>query len=161
MHAPNPTDVVEFELALRRRARTSAARPGWSARLRARVFAHRMDVHVERCVPPGAGSTLAAHHHRLSTRRERTELARRLELALRDAVEGPDALRPRRPVHRTEVLRHRAAIEAIRARLEGPTAVRDRGVARLRLLLADRRGPLYASGRGSLNAALRGVLAAL
>jgi hypothetical protein len=36
-----------------------------------------------------------------------------------------------------------------------------RGMARLRILLADGRGPLYRSGAGSLNAALKGALAAL
>jgi hypothetical protein len=34
-------------------------------------------------------------------------------------------------------------------------------MARLRILLSDGRGPLYWPGRGTLNAALRGVLATL
>jgi hypothetical protein len=45
--------------------------------------------------------------------------------------------------------------------LHSPRPVRARGVARLRLLLSDGTGPLYRSGRGSLAAELRGVLAAL
>jgi hypothetical protein len=34
-------------------------------------------------------------------------------------------------------------------------------MVRLQMLLSDSRGPLYRSGRGSLAAELRGVLAAL
>jgi hypothetical protein len=102
-----------------------------------------------------------AHYHRLTSRRERTDLARSLALAVRDAVEGPDALRPRTPVLRSAVLEQQDLIEDIRRRLASPEPVRARGTARLRLLLADGRGPLYRSGAGSLNAALRGVLAAL
>jgi hypothetical protein len=43
----------------------------------------------------------------------------------------------------------------------GPPAVRARGMARLRILLTDGRGPMYRNDRGSLAAELRGVLAAL
>jgi len=43
----------------------------------------------------------------------------------------------------------------------GGFPVRARGMARLRILLSDGRGPLYRTGRGTLGAALRGVLAAL
>jgi len=46
-------------------------------------------------------------------------------------------------------------------RLHAPVPVRARGIARLRMLLSDGTGPLYRPGRGSLGAALLGVLAAL
>lgn len=136
-------------------------RPGWSTRLRARLLAHRLDRRIDSDAHVRPGGLLAAHQYRLSTRRERTDLARSLSLVVRDAVEGPDVLNPRVAVRTPEVLRHREVIEDVRRRLAGPAPVRVRGMARLRLLLADGRGPLYRQNAGSLNAALRGVLAAL
>ncbi|MCP9275138.1 hypothetical protein [Mycolicibacterium arenosum] len=136
-------------------------RPGWSTRLRARLLARRLDRRIDADADVRPGSVLAAHRYRLSTRRERTDLARSLTLVVRDAVEGPDVLNPRVAVRTPEVLRHRELIEDVRRRLAGPAPVRVRGMARLRLLLADGRGPLYRQNAGSLSAALRGVLAAL
>jgi hypothetical protein len=52
-------------------------------------------------------------------------------------------------------------VQAILSRLEEPQRVRVRGMARLRMLVADGSGPPYRSGAGSLNAALKGALAAL
>ena len=52
-------------------------------------------------------------------------------------------------------------IDDITLLLHSPREVRARGMVRLRMLLSDSRGPLYRSGRGSLAAELRGVLAAL
>ncbi len=52
-------------------------------------------------------------------------------------------------------------IDDITLLLHSPRPVRARGMARLRMLLSDGRGPMYRNGRGSLAAELRGVLAAL
>jgi hypothetical protein len=155
------TDLVGFEMAVRPPPREAGAAPGWRARLSARLFAARYDRAVETGVSPEPGSALAVHFTRLSAARERDELARALRLVLRDAAEGPDALRPRIPVRIQPVRRASDVITAILSRLDEPQRVRARGMARLRMLLADGRGPLYRSGSGSLDAALRGVLAAL
>lgn len=154
------TELVGFELNALERPRAQV-KPGWSARARARLLAHRMDRHVDAGTHVQPGSALAAHHHRLTTRRERADVARRLHLLLRDAVEGPDVLIPRVPVRTPEVLRFRGVIEDVGSHLGSFHPVRARGMARLRMLLADGRGPLYRTNAGSLNAALRGVLAAL
>jgi hypothetical protein len=153
-------DLVGFELTVVERPREHP-RPGWSSRLRARVSARRLDRRVDEGVHALPGSALAAHYHRLTTPRERADVARALKWVLRDAVEGPDLLIPRVPVRTPEVLRNRDVIEDIRMRLIARRPVRARGVARLRLLIADGRGPLYRPNSGSLTAALRGVLAAL
>ena len=134
--------------------------PRWDARLRARLLAARYDRHIDSGVSALPGSPLHAHRLRLVGDRERTDVARALRLVLRDAAEGPAVLNPRVPVRTPAVLRHAADIEALRRRvLSGP--VHARGMARLRMLLADGRGPLYRTGAGSLNAALRGASAAL
>jgi hypothetical protein len=135
--------------------------PGWSARLSARFQAHRLDRLIDEGAPVRPGSALAAHRARLSTARERTDLATGLRLVLRDAAEGPATLNPRVPVRTPEVLQLQHLIQDLRARLLSGSPVRVRGMARLRLLLGDGRGPLYRTGAGSLHAALRGVLAAL
>jgi hypothetical protein len=67
----------------------------------------------------------------------------------------------RTPVQADAVRLCAEVISAVCNRLEDPFPVRARGVARLRILLSDGRGPLYRTGRGTLGAALRGVLAAL
>src|SRR5690349_3118747 len=85
----------------------AATEPGAIARFRARLLAPRLDGQIEAGAPADPGPTLAAHYHRLHSRRERLDLARSLALALRDAVEGPDALRPRTPVLRSAVLEQR------------------------------------------------------
>jgi len=155
------TDLVGLEMAVRPQSQEAGAAPGWRARLSARVFAARYDRAVDAGAGPEPGSALAVHFTRLSAVRERDELARALRLVLRDAAERPDALRPRIPVRAEPVRRASDVITSILSRLEEPQRVRARGMARLRMLLADGRGPLYRSRSGSLNAALRGVRAAL
>lgn len=153
-------ELVGFELTVAEQPREHA-RAHWSARLRARLAARRLDRRVDEGAHALPDSALAAHYHRLTTRRERAEVARALKLVLRDAVEGPDLLMPRVAVRTPDVLRNGDEIEDIRRRLLASGPVRPRGVARLRMLVADRRSPLYRTSAGSLAAALRGVLAAL
>lgn len=155
------TELVGFELTVLDVPRAASVQPRWNARMRARLLAHRLDRRVDQGVRPLPGSLLAAHHHRLSTTVERADLARGLALVLRDAAEGPAVLNPRVPVRTPEVLRCADVIEELRTRLTSSGPVRTRGMARLRILLTDGRGPLYRKGDGSLRAALRGVLAAL
>lgn len=153
-------ELVGFEVAALERPCEERI-PGWMTRVRARLIARRLDARVDAGLHALPGSVLAAHRHRLSTRRERADLARCTKLVVRDAAEGPDSLRPRRPVNRTEVLRNSALFDDVRGLLLTERPVNVRGVARLRLLIADSRGPLYRTDAGSLTAALRGVLAAL
>lgn len=155
------TDLVGLGLTARPQAGSADAAPGWRARVSARFFAARYDREVDAGVSAEPGSALAVHLTRLSAVRERDELARALRVAFRDAVEGADALRPRVPVRTQPVLGASDIIAAILSRLDAPGQVRVRGIARLRMLLSDGRGPLYRTGSGSLNAALRGVHAAL
>lgn len=133
----------------------------WTARLRARVFAGRYDRQIENGVSPVPGSPLAEHAARITSARERDDLARTLRLVVRDAEKPPRCRTVRMPVHPAGVRRGADEIEAICDRLGAPFPVHARGMARLRIVLADGRGPLYRSGPGTLTAALRGVLAAL
>jgi hypothetical protein len=163
MKTPHPTwsDLVGFELNMLSRPPLTRREPGWQASLAARLFAARYDRDVDAGTSPEPGSALAAHIERLSAPRARDELAHALRLVLRDATEDPDALGPRVPVRRDAVRQAAGIVQAILRRLEESQRVRVRGMARLRMLLADGRGPLYRSGAGSLDAALKGVLAAL
>jgi hypothetical protein len=106
------------------------------------------------------GSALGLHGVRLTSARERNELACRLRVAVYEAEAGGH-FTMHVPVQADAVRLCAEVIGAVCNRLEGPFPVRARGMARLRILLSDGRGPLYRSGRGTLGAALRGVLAAL
>jgi hypothetical protein len=140
----------------------SSARMPWSARLSARVFAHRYDRQIEDCVPVVPGSALAAHTARLTSRREREELARALRAVFQAGKEPRGgSLSFRMPLQHALIAAAEGIVDDVTMRLHAPLPVRARGVARLRLLLSDGRGPLYNRGCGSVAAELRGVLAAL
>lgn len=152
-------DVLAALPVASRDPRQPDAPPPWSVRLRARLSAARYDRQIEDGVSPAAGSPLALHVARLISPRERDDLAHALRLVVHDADRGQ--LTVRAPVQSAAVHRGEAVIEAVRERLTDPFPVRARGMARLRILLSDGRGPLYRPGMGTLTAALRGVLAAL
>ena len=133
--------------------------PSWSVRLCARLFAARYDRQIEDGVSPTPRSPLAVHATRLISPRERNDLARALRLATHDADGGHFSMRA--PVRCDAVRGSADVIVAVCERLDDPFPVRIRGMARLRILLSDGRGPLYRSGQGTLSAAMRGVLAAL
>jgi hypothetical protein len=105
------------------------------------MHAHRLDRLVDSAIVSPADD-LAAHRNRLTSRTERAALSEALR---RHARPGPAAIEE--------------LVDEVTRRLLAPGPVRARGTARLRLLLHDRHGPLH--GHGSLNAALRGVLATL
>jgi hypothetical protein len=134
----------------------------WRNRLAARVYAGRYDRRLEDCVPVRPGSALAVHATRITAAREREELARALRSALqqgrRQAPRG--VITTALPVNRA-ITTTADVLDAVTLRLHAPLPVHPRGMARLRLLLSDGGGPLYWTGRGSLAAELRGVLAAL
>jgi hypothetical protein len=135
--------------------------PSWRSRVIALRFAARLDRAVDRCEPVPPGSALAVHVERLTSTAERKLLADTLRSVLRATDHVPPGLSTIVPVHRGRVGAAADLVDEIRMLLDAPLPVRSRGVARLRLLLADGAGPLYATGRGSLSAELRGVLAAL
>jgi hypothetical protein len=154
--APNPGPVGD-ELG----AGFPVVAPSVMARLRARVFSYRYDCELEAGVDPEPGSALQVHGERLSSDAERADLADALRLVLHDAEVGTSLRQCRVPVRGDAVRRAADVIESVIDRLESPLPPRVRGIARLRILLADGRGPLYRSDRGSVAAAMRGVLAAL
>lgn len=133
----------------------------FTARLRARLFAGRLDREVEMGLVPLPGSSLAVHTARLTSVEEREALARTLRQALADVRDNRRAFSARVPVNPERLAGCRGVIDDITLLLHSPRPVRARGMARLRLLLSDGTGPLYRAGRGSLAAELRGVLAAL
>jgi hypothetical protein len=152
-------DVLATLPVAGRDPRHTDAPPPWSVRLRARLSAARYDRQIEDGVSPAPGSPLALHVARLISSRERDDLARALRLVVHDADRG--RLTVRAPVHSAAVRRGEDVIDAVYERLTDSFPVRARGMARLRVLLSDGRGPLYRPGKGTLTAALRGVLAAL
>jgi hypothetical protein len=130
-------------------------------RLRARLFAGRYDRQIEDGVDPVPGSPLAVHGARLTSARERDDMADALRLIVRDADTTGPRLGSRVPVHTAAVHHAADVIDELCDRLADPFPVRARGMARLRIVLSDGCGPLYRSGAGTLTAALHGVLAAL
>lgn len=130
-----------------------------AARLRARLFAGRLDHEIEDGILPLPGSSLAVHMARLTSVEEREALARTLRQAVTELHR--ERFSARVPVHAERLAGCRDVIDDITLRLHAPRPVRARGMARLRMLLSDGSGPLYRAGRGSLAAELRGVLAAL
>ena len=135
--------------------------PTLVTRLQARFLAGRLDRDLEAGILAEPGSALALHMVRVTSVEERQALAR----SLRHAISGPcDTSRvvPMRvPVHPQRIAACHDVIDDITLLLHSPRPVRARGMARLRMLLSDGRGPLYRNGCGSLAAELRGVLAAL
>ncbi|WP_237568119.1 hypothetical protein [Mycolicibacterium lacusdiani] len=154
--APNPAPVADG-IGMR----SSVVAPSVLARLRAHVFSYRYDCELEAGVDPEPGSALQVHGARLSSDTERADLAHALRVVLYDAETGTSLRHGRVPIRSDAVRRAADLIEGVIDRLESPSPARVRGVARLRILLADGQGPLYRSDRGSVTAAMRGVLAAL
>lgn len=136
-------------------------RPSLATRLRARLFASKLDREVETGAVVVAGTPLAVHVARLTSVKERHSLAR----TLRRAVDAAESTRPGVsspfPIHSGQIAACRPEIEHITLLLHSPRPVHPRGIARLRTLLTDGTGPLYDGGSRNLAAELRAVLAAL
>lgn len=127
------------------------------------IFARRFDRKLVAGDPPEPGSPLALHIARLTSMREREQLARVLERTIRDAhaVSPPPPMSARVPLARARVVAAESHLENVIDRLRAPRPVSAHGVARLRLLLSNGFGPLYQLGCGDLAAELRSVLTAL
>lgn len=143
------------------RTDTGPRRVGWGARVRARWWAARYDRELDSDVTVLPGGALAVHRARIVGPAERHRLAEALASVLDRARRAPHLPSARVPLRRSQIIADEALIEEIVECLRGAHPVRARGVARLRLLLADGTGPLYTMGGGSVAAALRGVSAAL
>jgi hypothetical protein len=131
------------------------------ARLTARLHARRFDGMLAVGVRAPAGSALAVHAERLISRAEREAIARSLRQAVHDAHHGRTALSSQVPLHRENIVAAADLIDDITLLLQSAHPVNARGVARLRQLLSDGRGPLYRYGRGDLEGRIGAALAAM
>lgn len=110
---------------------------------------------------PGAGTLLAVHGQRITSRRGRARVADGLARAVRDALASP-GFGAAVPPNRREVLAARTMLAVLDRRLRAAEPVTERGVALLRRLLIDGAGPLYrCSEPGALGSRLRAAAAAL
>ena len=141
--------------------RAAAPRPSLAARLTARLRAHQFDRQLAVGVPAPAGSALAVHQARLTSVAEREAVARTLRRAVHEARAGGDPLSSRVPVHPNNIRAAEDLIDAITLRLHSPQPVSARGMARLRVVLANGCGPMYRFGRGDLSGRLGAALAEL
>ena len=138
-----------------------ARRAPLTARLIARLRAGHLDRQLAVGVPAPEGSALAVHQMRLTSVTEREAIARALRRTVRDARAGANPLTSRVPLHPTNVTEAEDVIDKVTLRLHAPQPVSARGMARLRVLLADGCGPMYRFGRGDLRGRLGAALAAL
>jgi hypothetical protein len=129
-------------------------------RLCARVRAPALDRQLADGAMPETSVALALHAARVYEPTQRRLLAHSLT-RIAHASEAP----PRRTgvqLSRAAVVRARAELEAVADRLRTDAPVSVRGVARIRLLLADGTGPLYGgSPPEQLRRELRSALVAL
>jgi hypothetical protein len=138
-----------------------ASRASLTARLTARLRAGHFDRQIAVGVPAPEGSAIAVHQMRLTSVSEREAIARALRRTVRDARCDINPLTSRVPVHPTNITEAEDVIDKVTLRLHAPQPVSARGMARLRVLLADGCGPMYRFGQGDLRGRLGAALAAL
>ena len=141
--------------------RDETPRASLSARVTARMFAGRFDRMLAVGVPAPEGSALAVHAARLSSADEREAIARSLRRSLANARSRDALVSSRIELNVPNITAAEERIDQVTLRLHSPRPVAPRGVARLRLLLADGAGPMYRYGRGDLEGRLGAALAAL
>ena len=141
--------------------RYEAPRASFGTRLMARLQAGKFDRMLAVGVPAPAGSALAAHAARLTSADEREAIASTLRHSVEDARNREARLSSRVPLNIPNIVAAEDRIDEVILRLHSPRPVAARGVARLRLLLADGIGPMYRYGRGDLEGRLGAALAAL
>ena len=140
--------------------RNVAPRTSIRARLTARLYAGRFDHMLAVGMRGPVGSALAVHAQRLISRAERESIARTLRRAVYDAHHGR-IVSARVPLHRARIIAAADLIDDVALLLQSAHPVNARGVARLRQLLSDGRGPLYHYGRGDLAGRMGAALAAM
>lgn len=131
------------------------------ARLTAKMHAGRLDRLLAVGFRGPLGSALAVHADKLTSAAERESVARTLRQAVHDAHYGRPARFLRGSLHREGIVDAADLIDDVAFLLQSADPVSPRGVARLRQLLSDGRGPLYRSGRGDLEGRLGAALAAM
>ena len=131
----------------------------------ARILAWLRSGHYDRQLSLGAavhaGTPLAIHAERLTSIREREGLARAFRRCIRDAHSDSPFRSGRIEVNAPNIVAAEDIIDSITLRLHAPRSVSARGIARLRLLLADGASPLYRYGRGDLDVRLTAAFADL
>lgn len=110
----------------------------------------RLDAQLAVAVTVTPGSALAVRAARLTTRRHREALARRLRRAVRDSGDRTAFRGGRTTLHRGNIEAARPAIDDVVASLRATNTINARGVARVHRILDDGSGPLYRFGRGDL-----------
>ena len=133
----------------------------WRARLTVRLFAWRFDDALAFGGTVAPGTALGLHAARLTSDRERDGVVLALRRVSRQARETRPLRSTTVAVHRANVVAAEDAIEAVALRLRSPRSVSAMGMARLRRLLTDGAGPMYAGGMGDLDGRLRAALAVL
>ena len=131
------------------------------ARATAKLFANKLDRLLAVGVPVTEGSALAVHAARLTSVDEREAIARSLRRAVDMTRHRNIRLSSAVPLNVPNIVAAQDRIDEITLRLHSPRPVAPRGVARLRVLLADGVGPMYRYGRGDLEGRLGAALAAL
>lgn len=138
-----------------------APRISYGTRVMARLLAAKFDRMLAVGVRATEGSPLAVHAARVISVDEREAIARSLRRALDDAGNRHAPASSRIPLNVPNITAARDRIDQVTLRLHSPRPVTARGMARLRILLADGTGPMYRYGRGDLEGRLGAALAAL
>ncbi|HKV18131.1 MAG TPA: hypothetical protein VJR50_03795 [Mycobacterium sp.] len=141
--------------------RSAAARAPITSRVLAKMFANKLDRMLAVGAPVSPGSALAVHAARLTSVAERETLARSLRRTVDKAHSRNVSMSSAVPLHVPNILAAEDRIDDITLRLHSPRPVSPRGIARLRVLLADGVGPMYRYGHGDLEGRLGAALAAL
>ncbi|WP_231992064.1 hypothetical protein [Mycobacterium sp. ACS4331] len=144
-----------------RRAVRTADEVSWRDRLMVRLFAGRFDETLAFGCTVAPGTALSLHAARLTSDRERCVVVRTLRRVSVQARQSRPVQSATVAVHRANVIAAEDAIDAVVQRLRSPLPVSAMGMARLRRLLTDGTGPMYAGGRGDLDGRLRAALSEL
>jgi hypothetical protein len=141
--------------------RDVAGRASFGKRAIARMKADKFDRMLAVGVPAPVGSALALHAARLTSVDEREAVARSLRHVVDDARNRNALVSSRIELNVPNITAAQDRIDQVTLRLHSPRPVTSRGVARLRVLLADGAGPMYRYGRGDLEGRLGAALAAM
>jgi hypothetical protein len=141
--------------------RTVTSQPSIRARLRARFRARALDRELAGEVREHLSPALALRARILLQPPTRRALCDQLRRIVREAHE-PAQLTRRVPIRRREVVEAEGDLRLLASRLDSPSPVAVRGLAKVRILLTDGCGPLYhRDSSEDLGAAVHQALAAL
>lgn len=115
-------------------------------RLRAQLFALKLDRALADGASPDSGLLLSLRAERLTSMANRHHLARALRCIVTDAARPLQPIGPL-PLARRGILRHRGAIYELAAVVDRPGPIDVRGLAAVEVLLKDGGGPLYIDDR--------------